>query len=218
MGKGRWGLGMLDLSRRAEAIPGELLTDTNIGLTATKIRNGGVEGETGDVVSYEYISRVNQGYQRFHELLASESRTGHIYKLDLDDLVGPKVMESGKLVGASTLAISDKKLAYIKFFLDVDVIERESGLPVRIDPTVALNFSTMKNRETEQGTLITVSQPVSELNARAFIPDYTGFDAATSDATFSIETIGLTIPDEYVNKTTICLHSLFVAFKEVAES
>lgn len=217
MGKGRWGLGMLDLSRRAEAVPGELMADTQIGLTATKIRDGGVEGETGDVVSYEYISRVNQGYQRFHELLAAESRVGSIYKIDLDDLVGPKVMESGKLVGASTLTISEKKLAYIKFYLDVDIIERETGLPVSIDPTVSLNFATMHNRETEQGVLTTVSQSLSTLNQRAFTPDYSGFDAATSDSNLNIETLAISVPDEYVDKVTICLHSLFVAFKEVDE-
>ena len=72
------------------------------------------------------------------------------------------------------------------------------------------------NNDTDDDKVITVQNSVTDLNARVFEPDYTGYLGDNVDHDFAIKSISITLPFEYeaVNHKII-LHSMFIAFQEV---
>lgn len=212
MGKtGRWGFGLLDVNRRDEAAPSEGMANAVLGLFATKLPDG-TPGQDRDVISYAYASRVTQAYRHFNEILVANNHTGGIYKVDLGNAVGPLVMQHGEAVTGKNLVIASKKLSYIRFFLDVDIYDRESGNPVPgIEPTLSLQFTTERDGEDTRST--TINSSLSSLNERIFTPHYELGDVSAKD--FTIDALTLYLPDGASHDVVIALHSLFVAFEEV---
>ena len=75
----RFGVGALEINRASEAKPGELLTCLNSGLTAV------MNPTTGKVMSYDYITRFKNTFEKFRTKMITDGTVGKIGKIDITD-------------------------------------------------------------------------------------------------------------------------------------
>lgn len=216
MSKARWGVGAIELSRQKEALPGEIMVDSKLGVFGVKSYEGS-EGSVDKVLSYEYISKLKKSLVDFKNTLSAVGRSGEIVKLDLGDYIGPFAVDCDESYSPESLTITTNKLKFFQFYFDVDVVSNGTGLVnLDIDPIVKMTIGLAHNEETEEDKVITVTNSVTDLNTRVFEPDYTGFLSEDVEHKFHIKSISFSLPSEYeaVNHKII-LHSLFIAFQEV---
>lgn len=213
MGTGRWGIGLLERNRSSEAKPTEAMQLSNVGLFSTKSEDGSM------VVSHDYMTRFTRTYSDFKKALASAGNAGNIVKIDISDTEPAVLLEPGRVYSAAEEAIADSKVSFIQFYFDISVVEKENGVPMPIViPNVKLNLTTAHNKETETGNLITLDLPVTKLNERVIVPDYTGYEIVSDkiDNNLVLENFEVTLPDVDETEFGIILHALLVGFKEVA--
>ena len=218
MAKARWGMGMLNVDKSAEALPTEVMADFDLGIFYTKGETG-TTGSSKDVISYSYLTRMKQAFLEFKKTLNAADRKGDLVKLDIGDRIGPAIIELSKPYGLAGLTISEKELKFIQFCFDIEAIERSTGMAIiDIEPIIDLSFVIAHNSRTEEGKLTSVSLKRKEINSRVFIPNYDGFDVEDEnvDRIFDVETVTIRLPeglsgDDY----RVVLHSLFVAYEEV---
>lgn len=216
MSKARWGVGAIELSKQKIALPGEIMVDSELGVFAVKSYTGSEES-SDKVISYEYISKLKKSFTDFKNTLSAVGRSGEIVRLDLGDYIGPFAVENAKTYSADSLVVSPNKLVFFQFYLDVDVVDNRTGLVnFDIDPIVKMTIGLAHNNDTDDDKVITVQNSVTDLNARVFEPDYTGYLGDNVNHDFTIKSISLTLPFEYEAVThKIILHSMFIAFQEV---
>jgi hypothetical protein len=216
MSKARWGVGAIEFSRQKEALPGEIMVDSKLGVFGVKSYEGS-EDSSDKVISYEYISKLKKSLFDFKNTLSAVGRSGEIVKLDIGDYIGPFAVESDKSYSPESLVITSNKLKFFQFYFDVDVVSNKTGLiNFDIDPIVKMTIGLAHKEETEEDKVITVTNSVTDLNTRVFEPDYIGFLSDDVETKFHIKSISFSLPSEYeaVNYKII-LHSLFIAFQEV---
>lgn len=214
--KSRWGIGALELRRQKEALPGEIMVDSETGVFAVKSYTG--SGDTADkVVSYEYLSKVKQSFLNFKNTLAAVGRTGKIFKIDVDDHVGPKMIENKKSYAADTIDLTNKRVAYFQTYFDVDVINNETGLVENaIIPKIKISFNLAHNNYGGNDFVISFIDSIINLNNKTFVPDYTHFLDGNNSYHFHIDNFTISLNEQYdVEKYKIILHSIFIAFQEV---
>lgn len=214
MGVNRWGAGLLERDRSAEALPTEAMATCDIGMFSTRSKDGKT------TISYDYMTRFTRTYSDFKKTLASERLSGEIIKIDLNDTTPAMLLEANKVYTAADEAITNKKLSFLQFNFDLDVVGKDDGVPVpSIIPAISMSMTAAKNKTAGTGSLITVTDlAVPTLNAKIFVPVYTGYETADDSIThdFTIDTFSIKLPSEVSSDDyKIILHSLLVAFKEV---
>ena len=216
MSKARWGVGAIELNRQKDALPGEIMVDSELGMFAVKSYTGS-ENSSNKVLSYEYIAKMKTIFSEFKNMLAATGRTGKIVRIDLGDYIGPFVAENGNSYAADSIAISSKQLEFFQFNINVDIVNNKTGLiEFDIEPTVKMTIGLAHNDETEQDKVISITNLVTDLNSRVFEPDYTGFLTENVEHEFRIKTVSFSLPNGYAaDNYKIIAHSMFVAFQEV---
>lgn len=208
----RFGWGAIEDDRADEANLGEVMCGRDIGLFS-------VMGEkVGQTLSYEYVNRFKQTYDAFKAKLIASGNIGKVGKIDISkSLAFP--LASGVAVNATGLKVSSSKLGFIRFGFDLEVINNVSGVPIACNPTVTIGYTTAKNSDTSTSRSYTQTGLLKDMNNKVFVPDYTGFETVSSaiDHNFTFDSLTVTLPDGVsAAGVTIVLHSILVAFKEVA--
>lgn len=209
----RWGVGLLQANRASEAEPGESMASRNTGLF------GVMNETTKQWISYDYITRFMKAYQDFKSKLVASGNIGKIGKLDIGD--EPAVLlTSGTLVSTTGLKISSvSELSFIRFYLDLDVIDIASGVPINCNPTVNLNYTVANNIDTNTTRTYAVTDTAKNINEAVYTPVYTNFETVSSsiDHNFTLDSLKVTLPTGVdATSVQIVLNSLLVAFREVA--
>lgn len=209
----RFGIGALETARANEAEPGELMGNAAAGLMAINSRT------TKNRISYDYIGRFKEMYQAFRSSLIASGNIGRIGKLDVsNDIVN--ILTSGTIVPTTGLLIhGTDKLKFVRFNLNIDVIDTASGVPIHCDPTVNLAFTVANNTDTNTARTYSLAGTLSDINNRVTVPDYTNFADVSKaiDHNFTLDSFKVTLPDGMdATKVTIILNGILVAFKEVA--
>ena len=139
MGTSRWGAGLLERNRLNEAVPGEAIADSSTGMFSSKSIDGKL------TISYDYMTRFSKAYSDFKNTLASERLSGDIVKIDLSDTNPAIRLDVGRNYTAADVPISEKKLSFLQFYFDLDVVGKD-GVPVPdIVPTISMNMTAAKD-------------------------------------------------------------------------
>ena len=206
----RWGVGLLRTDRQSEANPGEAMANREVGLFATMTQDG------TNMISYEYISRFKSAYADFKSKLIASGNIGKVAKVDLGNEPAV-IITNNTVITASGLMVTDKKVSFIRFSADIDVIDKVSGVPISCNPTVTIAITVAANANTNTSKTYNEAAALKDLNNAVIAPDYTGFETASSfiDHKFTINSFNVSLPSGVdASKVTIVLNSLLVAYKE----
>lgn len=209
----RFGLGLLETDRASEAKPGEAMASRQTGIFA-------VMNETSkSMISYDYITRFMKAYQDFKSKLVASGNIGKIGKIDIG--VEPAVaLTNATIVSTTGLKISTvSELSFIRFYLDLDIIDNVSGVPLNCNPTVNLGFTVANNIDTNTARTYAITDTAKNINEAVYKPDYTNFEvvSASIDHNFTLDSIKVTLPNGVDASTvSITLNSLLVSYREVA--
>lgn len=206
----RWGVGLLETNRQSEAKPGEAMSSRDVGLFATMNQAG------TNMISYEYMSRFKSTYADFKSRLIASGNIGKIAKIDLgnDPAI---VLTNNTAITSSDLMITNKKVSFIRFNADIDVIDKVSGVPISCNPSVTLSLTVATNAKTSTTKTYGENTALKDLNNVSIVPDYTGFETVSSfiDHKLMVNSFKVALPAGVDASTvTIILNSLLVAYKE----
>lgn len=209
----RWGVGLLQTDRASEAEPGEAMASRQTGMFAV------MNETTKAMISYDYITRFMKAFQDFKSKLVASGNIGKIGKVDIGN--EPAVALTNAVVVSTTgLKISTvSELSFIRFYLDLDIIDNTSGVPINCNPTVNLGFTVANNIDTNTARTYAITNLVKNINEAVYNPDYTNFEvvSASIDHDFTLDSLKVTLPNGIDASTvTIVLNSLLVAYREVA--
>lgn len=212
MAKGRFGVGVLPMNRANEGIPGELMCSRETGLV------GVINPATKTAISYDYITRFNKSYEDFRNKMIAHGTIGKIGKIDVTNQPTPTLQNNLPIATPDLLLTSNKKLSFVCFGIDIEIIDTDSAIPMKIDPLVTLAFTVANNSDTNTTRSYQLSDKLSAVNNKVTVPSYTGFETVSSsiDNNFKFDYIKVGLPDGIdVSKVIIVLNSILVSFKEV---
>ena len=129
----RYGISALSKSRFTDAYNEEIMIDKMTGEILVKTPHG-------DVVSYNYNSRISSALQAIRVAADKVGVYGDIYSIKFDGQC-PMVIESGQNYAAESVSIPFTKNVFM-FYIDMDSIAiNETGFSsVEFDPEVTIEF------------------------------------------------------------------------------
>ena len=212
MSTGRFGVGLLPIKRHSESLPGELMASNDVGLVAVK------NPTTNSIVSFDYITRFNKSYEDFRNKMIARGTIGKIGKIDVSNEPVCPLVNNTPLATPELIINTGKKMSFVAFDIDIEVIDIYSGIPMKIDPLVSFAFTVATNKDTSTTRSYQISEKLSVVNNTTTIPAYTGFETISEsiDNDFKFDYIKVKLPDGILPENTIiALNSILVSFKEV---
>jgi hypothetical protein len=219
--KARWAVGALYYNNQKNALPGEIVVDHEAGVLGVKSYEGEV-GSTERVVSFEYLNRVKTTCSKFKRLILDDGyEDGDVFKIDIGEYVGPAVLKNDTGYNLHELTLSEKRLSYIRFYFDIEVINLNSGLSIPIIPELELEIEIAQHSTNEDitKTIEFTKQAYSNINITNFYNktglNYSDFLSGTHSQKSHLNYFKFTLPENYAETHKIVLYGLFVAFLEV---
>ena len=221
MSSARWGIGALEVNRSDEAMPGELMVDSNTGIFAVKSYSG-TRGNTNNVYSYDYNTRLKNTINGFKQHLNSMNHISDVVKIDISDNIGPFVMTNEESYGLNSIKISTGMKNFVHVNFDIDLVNKETGiisnsiLTSSGESSISVNFSVIFAYDRVQNSeyfLSYLDTPIDIANARTIKPNYESFLNATN-CTYDLKMgyLMVKLPANIANTHLIVLNSILFAY------
>lgn len=213
----RFGVGLLKVSRKQISRPGEACSNREIGLFGTISEQKGGDGDRR-FISYDYMTRFKTSLEAFKTKLLTAGHLGKVVKIDVSDEPAT-VLENGKPLATPELLVtaSTKMIKSIRVFADVDIIDTRSGVPIKQEATVTVQYTLAHDADRATALTYRQTEALSVINDTTFTPDYTGFETINDsvDHRFTFDAITVTIPPEVdATDMTIVLNNLMLCYIE----
>lgn len=141
----RFALSALSKSRKSSAVNEEILMDKETGQVLVKTPNG-------DVISFDYISKLRSHIDVVTGLSLEKGVTGDINLVEFENLDLPsKVKENVNLL-TSSLLLKSNNLKRFLISLDVETIELSSGTIGLYEPLIEIGMSFKTGSTTTNAT------------------------------------------------------------------
>lgn len=177
----RYGISLLSKNRYAEAYNEELMIDKSTGEILVKTT-------TGDVISYDYNSRVNNAIRNLRANALELGVFGTIGSITFDNQY-PFVVSANTNYMAAPLTINTSNMR-ILFHIDMDSVKinsngfsNERGVDVEPNVTIECNFVHLDDVETRVG----YTKKVSEWNKFVLDPESINAIKAIQITKFQLE-------------------------------
>ena len=163
MSDNRFGISLLSKEKFNTAYDEEVMIDKNTGEILVK-------SSSGEVISYNYNSRLNSHISETKLIANNLGVYGDIVSIEFDDTYAPFTMEFDKNYVPTPITIMYIKCKKLLFNLDLDPITMENNIIShnRNNIIIELSFSLYYTDATTSEPL-TISCPINELNSNLFI-------------------------------------------------
>jgi len=217
----RFGVGLLDAKRKQISRPGEACSNREIGLFGTISEQKGGDGDRR-FISYDYMTRFKSSLENFKTKLLTAGHLGKVVKIDVSEEPAT-VLENGKPLATPELLVtaSTKMIKSIRVFADVDIIDTRSGVPIKQEATVTVQYTLAHDADRATALTYRQTEALSVINDTTFTPDYTGYETLSDsvDHKFTFDAITVTIPPEVDAKDmTIVLNNLMMCYIEAEDA
>lgn len=217
----RFGVGLLDAKRKQISRPGEACSNREIGLFGTISEQKGGDGDRR-FISYDYMTRFKSSLENFKTKLLTAGHLGKVVKIDVSEEPAT-VLENGKPLATPELLVtaSTKMIKSIRVFADVDIIDTRSGVPIKQEATVTVQYTLAHDADRATALTYRQTEALSVINDTTFTPDYTGYETLSDavDHKFTFDAITVTIPPEVdATDMTIVLNNLMMCYIEAEDA
>jgi len=203
----RFGVGLLPMHRSGEGRKNEALSNNAVGLFGT------ISESSNKLVSYSYNSRLKQNVDAFKTKLIVSGSIGKIAKIDVAD--EPVVtLTNQTAVGTPNLVVHNGKVAFVRFLVDVDLIDNATGNVLTTPPTVTLFYTVAVNNGSSTKKTYKVEGVPDAILDEKIVPNYTGFESGSTHA-LTFDSVKVTLPTGInASDVTIALNNILIAYKE----